>query len=351
MQRSEGPSLIVNLGSGKVEGILPRSEQAPGERFRVGERIKVLVLDVRKNHKVKIVLSRSNPDFVRALFELEVPEISEKVIEIKEIVREPGYRTKIAVTTYDPNVDCVGACVGVRGSRIKNIVDELFGEKIDIVRWNESIEVLIMNALKPAEIISMDLFDDEQRAKVYVRPDQQSLAIGKRGQNVRLASKLAKWELDIVQVSEEDIEKLRKGETPGQDDGDEESDGDGEAAQEGAEAAEGESKGAESTEEGADAEVALAAVAVEAAEATLSTGVESDAGGDAGGHSSSGGDDSLGSESAPADSPSETDGPEAVPGDSEDETSAEAETSAEVGTMRSLQPVSGLSFSARPFSG
>ncbi|MGQ9592865.1 MAG: transcription termination factor NusA [Planctomycetota bacterium] len=213
VQRAEGPNLIVNLG--KVEAILPRSEQAPGERFRVGERIKVLVKEVKRMAtRVRIVLSRASPLFVKALFEIEVPEIGEKVIEIVDIVREPGYRTKIAVATYDNNVDCVGACVGVRGSRIKNIVDELFGEKIDIVRWNESIEVLIMNALKPAEITSMDLDYDQKKAVIYVKPEQQSLAIGKRGQNVRLASKLSKWELDIVTVSEEDIEKLRKGGTP-----------------------------------------------------------------------------------------------------------------------------------------
>jgi N utilization substance protein A len=213
VQRMEGPNLIINLG--KVEGILPRGEQAPGEKFRVGERIKVLVRDLKKNaNRVKITLSRTSPLLVKALFELEVPEIAEKVIEIMDIVREPGYRTKIAVTTYDHNVDCVGACVGVRGSRIKNIVDELFGEKIDIVRWNESIEVLIMNALKPAEISTMDLDYSLKRAVVYVKPDQQSLAIGKRGQNVRLASKLSKWDLDIVTVSDADIEKLRK-EAPG----------------------------------------------------------------------------------------------------------------------------------------
>ena len=213
VQRMEGPNLIINLG--KVEGILPRSEQAPGEKFRVGERIKVLVKDLKKNtNRVKITLSRTSPLLVKALFELEVPEIAEKVIEIMDIVREPGYRTKIAVTTYDHNVDCVGACVGVRGSRIKNIVDELFGEKIDIVRWNESIEVLIMNALKPAEISSMDLDFEARKALIYVKPDQQSLAIGKRGQNVRLASKLAKWDLDIVTVSDADIEKLRKGGMP-----------------------------------------------------------------------------------------------------------------------------------------
>ena len=217
VQRMEGPNLIINLG--KVEGFLPRSEQVPGEKFKVGERIKVLVKDIRKNaNRVKIILSRTSPHLVSSLFALEVPEIADKVIEVKVIAREPGYRTKIAVTTYDSNVDCVGACVGVRGSRIKNIVDELFGEKIDIVRWNESIEVLIMNALKPAEISSIDLDFEKRRAVVYVRADQQSLAIGKRGQNVRLASKLSEWELDIVAVSEEELDKLRREDISQEDD-------------------------------------------------------------------------------------------------------------------------------------
>ncbi len=215
VQRFEGPNIIVNLG--KVEGILPRSEQAPGERFRTGERIKLLIKEIKKNaNRVRITLSRTSPEMVRALFAIEVPEVAEKVIEIVQIAREPGYRTKVAVTTYDHNVDCVGACVGVRGSRIKNIVDELFGEKIDIVRWNESIEVLIMNALKPAEISSMDLDFETKKAKVYVKPDQQSLAIGKRGQNVRLASRLCGWDLDIVTVSDEELEKLRTEEIGGQ---------------------------------------------------------------------------------------------------------------------------------------
>ncbi len=208
VHRTEGPNLIISMG--KIEGFLPRSEQVPGERFRVGERIKVLIQDIRKNtSRVRIILSRSSVDLVKALFEMEVPEIADRTIEIMGLAREPGYRTKIAVTTYDMNVDCVGACVGVRGSRIKNIVDELFGEKIDIVRWNESIEVLIMNALKPAEISSMDLDFETKHAKVYVMPDQQSIAIGKRGQNVRLASKLTGWNIDIVTVSEEELEKLR----------------------------------------------------------------------------------------------------------------------------------------------
>ena len=209
VQRYEGPNLIVSLG--RVEGFLPRSEQAPGERFRVGERIKALVKDIQKStSRVKITLSRTDKELVSQLFALEIPEVQDNVIEIKVIAREAGYRTKVAVTTYDTNVDCVGACVGVRGSRIKNIVDELFGEKIDIVRWNESIEVLIIQALKPAEISSMDLDYDEQKAQIYVKPDQQSLAIGKRGQNVRLASKLTEWELEIKPITDEELEQMRK---------------------------------------------------------------------------------------------------------------------------------------------
>lgn len=197
VQRVEGPNLIVNLG--RVEGILPRSEQAPGEKFRVGERIKVLVKEIRKNtNRVKITLSRTDKAIVRALFELEVPEVADKVIEIVEIAREPGYRTKIAVTTYDHNVDCVGACVGVRGSRIKNIVDELNGEKIDIVRWNDSQEVYIMNSMKPAMVNAIELDFDTKHAKVFVEEDQLSLAIGRRGQNVRLASRLTNWAIDLV---------------------------------------------------------------------------------------------------------------------------------------------------------
>ncbi len=209
VQRYEGPNLIVSLG--RVEGFLPRSEQAPGERFRVGERIKALVKDLQKStSRVKITLSRTDKELVSQLFALEIPEVQDNVIEIKVIAREAGYRTKVAVTTYDTNVDCVGACVGVRGSRIKNIVDELFGEKIDIVRWNESLDVLIIQALKPAEISSMDLNYDEQKAQIYVKPDQQSLAIGKRGQNVRLASKLTEWELEIKPITDEELEQMRK---------------------------------------------------------------------------------------------------------------------------------------------
>src|SRR6202012_3749505 len=156
VSRFEGGALIVNVG--RSEGFLPKSEQIPGETHNTGERIRLPVLDVRDaGSQVKIILSRSHPDFIRRLFELEVPEVQEKVIEVKALAREAGYRTKIAVTSIDTKVDAVGACVGVRGSRIKNIVDELGGEKIDIVRWNESSQILITNALKPAEIVETSL--------------------------------------------------------------------------------------------------------------------------------------------------------------------------------------------------
>ena len=147
--RHEGGAAIVTLG--KTEALLPRSEQIPGETHHVGERIKAVILDVRKvGHRVKIILSRTHPDFVRRLFENEIPEIADRTIEIKAISREAGYRAKIAVSSIDLKVDCVGACVGVRGSRIKNVVDELGGERIDIVRWNDSLQVMIPNALQPA---------------------------------------------------------------------------------------------------------------------------------------------------------------------------------------------------------
>ena len=201
VQRFEGGALVVNLG--KTEGILPRSEQIPGEVYQPGDRIRVMVLDVQKvGPRVKIVLSRAHPDIVVRLFELEIPEVAEGIIEVKALSREAGQRTKIAVISNDSKVDCVGACVGVRGSRIKNIVDELNGEKIDIVRWNDSTEVLIMASLKPAEIAGIELDAENQRARVIVPEDQLSLAIGKKGQNVRLASKLTGWNLDIVSEAE-----------------------------------------------------------------------------------------------------------------------------------------------------
>jgi transcription termination/antitermination protein NusA len=202
IQRAEGPNYVVNLGD--TEAFFPRKEQVPTESYNVGERVRGLILDVRKQgQKVKIILSRTHPDFVRKLFELEVPEVSERIIEIKAIVREPGFRSKVAVASYDPKVDAVGACVGVRGSRIKGIIDELNNEKIDIIRWNESAEILITNALKPARVDSITLDYDNRRARVVVPDDQLSLSIGKRGQNVRLAARLCKWDLDIVTVTQE----------------------------------------------------------------------------------------------------------------------------------------------------
>ena len=202
--RYEGGSLIVQLDKGgRVEGFMPRSEQIPGEQFRPGDRVRCFILDVRDTgSQVKIVLSRSHPDFIRRLFDAEVPEVQEHVIEIHAMSREPGFRTKIAVTSNDSKVDPVGACVGVRGSRIRNIVEELGGEKIDIVRWNESSQVLISNALKPAEVDEVSLCFELGRATIIVRDDQLSLAIGRRGQNVRLAARLTGWDIDILTPEE-----------------------------------------------------------------------------------------------------------------------------------------------------
>ncbi|QDU32935.1 hypothetical protein KS4_09740 [Poriferisphaera corsica] len=196
-QRYEGGALVAQIG--RAEGFMPRSEQIPGEQHQAGERVRCLILDVRESgNQVKIVLSRASTEFIRRLFEVEVPEVSERIIEIKAMSREPGHRTKIAVSSIDSKVDAVGACVGVRGSRIKNIVDELGGEKIDIVRWNESSQILIQNALKPAEVVEISLCFELGRATVVVADDQLSLAIGKRGQNVRLAARLTNWDIDIL---------------------------------------------------------------------------------------------------------------------------------------------------------
>jgi len=195
--RFEKRAIIVDL-LGKAEGILPRSEQSPKEKFRQGDRIRAYVLDVRKDSKgPQIVLTRTHPNFVKKLFELEVPEIYDGIVEIKSISRRPGERTKIAVDSKDEKVDSVGACVGMRGSRVKNIVSELQGERIDIVRFSEDMREYIKNALSPAKITEIRLDKQNQRAEVIVEDDQLSLAIGKHGQNVGLASQLIGWELDI----------------------------------------------------------------------------------------------------------------------------------------------------------
>ncbi len=204
VSRLEGGTSLVNLG--KIEALLPRGEQIPGEGFRVGERVRAVVLEVRKaGSRVKIILSRTHPDFVRRLFEIEIPEVSERIIEVRSLAREAGYRTKVAVSCIDSNIDAVGACVGIRGARIKNVTGELGGdERIDIIRWNDSLQVLVPNALQPAEVEDVILCPMLGRVIVLVREDQLSLAIGKRGQNVRLASKLVGWDIEVMTREELD---------------------------------------------------------------------------------------------------------------------------------------------------
>ena len=200
--RYDSGMLIVNLDRW-TEGYMPKGEQIMGQTHRVGERVRCLILDVKEtSNQVRIILSRTHPDFIRRLFALEVPEISEKIIEIRALAREAGHRTKVAVTSFDEKVDPVGACVGVRGSRIKSIVEELGGEKIDIVRWNESSQVLVSNALMPAKVSEIALCFELGRATVVVDEDQLSLAIGKHGQNVRLAARLTGWDIDILTPDE-----------------------------------------------------------------------------------------------------------------------------------------------------
>jgi len=212
VQRYEGGAATVALQN--CEAILPRSEQIPGETHHANERVRATVFEVKKaGSRVKVILSRTRPALVGRLFEQEIPEIADGVIQIKAMAREPGYRTKVAVSSTDQRVDCVGACVGVRGNRIKNIVDELAGERIDIVRWSDDMQVLIPNALQPAEVEEVILCKMLGRAIVLVREDQLSLAIGRRGQNVRLASKLCGWDIEIMTREEldEQIERAIAG--------------------------------------------------------------------------------------------------------------------------------------------
>lgn len=204
VQRNEGGVTTVALGP--VEAILPRSEQIPKESFHPNQRIEAIVTDVRaQGSRVKVVLSRTRPKLVQRLFEQEIPEIAEGVIKINAVSREPGHRSKVAVSSDDQQVDCVGACVGVRGSRIRTIKEELGGEQIDIVRWDTDPQTLISNALKPAEVEEVILCQMLGRAIVLVKEDHLSLAIGKRGQNVRLASKLVGWDIEIM--TQEELEK------------------------------------------------------------------------------------------------------------------------------------------------
>ena len=200
VQRVERGNLIINLGS--TEAILPRSETIPRENFRQGERIRAYLMKVEITVKgPKIVLSRTHPGFLIRLFEVEVPEIFEGVIKIMGATREPGVRAKIAVTTNDHDVDPVGACVGVRGSRVQNVVQELKGEKIDIIRWNPDPVRYVCNAISPAEISKIIIDEEEHKMEIVVLDEQLSLAIGRRGLNVRLAAKLTGWKLDVKSAS------------------------------------------------------------------------------------------------------------------------------------------------------
>ena len=209
--RFEKKAVIIDL-MGKAEGIIPNSFLSPLDRFRIGERAKAYVYEVKKEKGVQIILSRKHEGLVKKMFNLEVPEIGQGVVEIKGIARSAGERTKIAVFSKDEKVDCVGACVGIRGSRVKNIIEELRGEKIDIVRWSDDIKEFIKAALSPAIISMIDLDRDNKKAKVLVAADQLSLSIGKKGQNVRLASKLVGWDIDVrsKESMEESVKVISK---------------------------------------------------------------------------------------------------------------------------------------------
>jgi transcription termination/antitermination protein NusA len=205
----ERRNYLVDLG--KTEAVLPIQEQIPRETYRGGDRVKAMLLEVRRTPKdVQVVLTRSHPQFVAKLFELEVPEVLEKIVEIKSIVREPGDRTKIAVTSREKAVDPVGACVGIKGSRVQAVVRELRGEKIDIITWTSDPRVFIAEALNPASIEKVGVDEEKKSALVVVADSQLSLAIGKNGQNVRLAARLTGWKIDIISATEYEKEKAER---------------------------------------------------------------------------------------------------------------------------------------------
>ena len=197
IQKADRNIVIMDLG--KLEGVMPTKEQIPTEHYRVNDKIKGYVLDVEKGAKgdPQVIVSRSHPDFVRKLLEFEIPEIYEGVIEIKSISRDAGDRSKVAVYSPDPNIDPVGSCVGQKGVRIQNVINELNGEKIDVIEWNEDPSIYIASALLPAQILAVDIKEEEKFAQVIVPDNQLSLAIGKSGQNVRLAARLTNWKIDI----------------------------------------------------------------------------------------------------------------------------------------------------------
>ncbi len=202
IQKADGGIVIVDLG--RLEGVMPLKEQVPTEKYHVNDKIRAYVLDVEKGAKgsPQVIISRAHADFVRKLFELEIPEIYEGVIEIKSVSRDPGSRSKVAVYSPNENIDPVGSCVGQKGIRIQNIINELGGEKIDVIEWSEDPAIYISAALLPAQVLAVDIKEDEKFAQVIVPDDQLSLAIGKSGQNARLAAKLTNWKIDIKSESQ-----------------------------------------------------------------------------------------------------------------------------------------------------
>jgi N utilization substance protein A len=213
VQRIEPRQLFIDLG--RTEAILPAAEQVRTERYRVGQRLKVYLLEVvRTSRGPQVIVSRSHPDLLRRLFELEVPEVLNGIVELKSIAREAGYRSKIAVAARQEGIDPVGCCVGLRGIRIQNVMRELNGEKLDVVSWSPDVSAFVANALSPAQVLSVELDEDEGIATMVVPDKQLSLAIGKEGQNARLAAKLTGWRIDIKSASIAEEEKLTKAKPP-----------------------------------------------------------------------------------------------------------------------------------------
>lgn len=214
IQKADGGVVVLDLG--KLEGVMPLKEQIPTEKYKVNDKLRGYVLEVEKGAKgnPQVIVSRSHPDFVRKLFEFEIPEIYEGLIEIKSVSRDPGSRSKVAVYSKNENIDPVGSCVGQKGVRIQNIINELAGEKIDVIEWNEDPAVYIAAALLPAQVLAVDIKEEEKFAQVIVPDDQLSLAIGKSGQNARLAAKLTNWKIDIKSESQfrEMIMEMQEGE-------------------------------------------------------------------------------------------------------------------------------------------
>lgn len=207
VHRVDGPHVYLNIDN-KTTTNLPYDQQIPGERYYGGQRIK-LYLDkvIKTNRGPQLLISRTHPNLLRKLLELEIPEIKSGLVEVKSIARDPGIRSKIAVFSNDEKIDPIGSCVGQKGVRVQNVMDELNGERLDVIQWSDDMEEYIRKALAPAKVSVIELSEDEKRAKVYVQPDQRPLAIGKKGQNVRLASHLTGWEIDIMDISEHEGSK------------------------------------------------------------------------------------------------------------------------------------------------